>query len=274
MAEATGPVRATIRWPNGLSQQFEGLPVNHRIEIEEGSARFTAKPFTATAYTQAGPPPALEPLPSKVETWLVEPLRAPAFSLPDLAGNIHDLQSFRGSFLLLNFWATTAPLSLEQLQLLQRYQADLATKKLQVLAINVDEAAAAQEARSFVAQQALSFPVLFASEETAGIYNIIYRHLFDRRRNLGIPTSFLLDAEGMIVKVYQGPIDPRHLIEDVESAPATSAARMLKAIPFKGTLHQDAFHRNDFTYGVAMFQQGYLQQASESFHGGCRRQAG
>src|SRR5664279_3097340 len=48
-----------------------------------------------------------------------------------------------------------------------------------------------------------SFPVLFASAETAGIYNIIYRHLFDRRRDLPLPLSFLLDREGMIVKVYQ-----------------------------------------------------------------------
>ena len=192
-------------------------------------------------------------------------MRAPTFSLPDLAGNIHDLQSFRGSFLLLNFWTTTAPLSLDQLRLLHRYRAELATRQLQILAINVNEVAGTQEARSFATQQAFSFPVLFANEDTAGIYNIIYRHLFDRRRNLGIPTSFLLDTEGMIVKVYQGPIDPRRLIEDVESAPATSAARILKAIPFKGELYQGAFHRNDFTYGVALFQQGYLQQAMESF---------
>jgi tetratricopeptide (TPR) repeat protein len=265
VGETTGPVRAMIRWPNGLSQQFEGLPVNHRIEIEEGSAAFTAKPFAAAAYAQAGPPAALEPLPSKVETWLIDPLRAPTFSLPDLAGNIHKLESFRGNFLLLNFWATTAPLSLEQLRLLHRHRAVLATRQLQILAINVNEVAETQEARSFATQQALSFPVLFANEDTAGIYNIIYRHLFDRRRNLGIPTSFLLDTEGMIVKVYQGPADPRRLIEDVESAPATSAARIMKAIPFKGELYQGAFHRNDFTYGVALFQQGYLQQAAESF---------
>jgi Flp pilus assembly protein TadD/peroxiredoxin len=265
VGESAESVRATIRWPNGLSQQFEDLPVNHRIEIEEGSAKFTAKPFAATAYAQAGPPPASEQLPAEAQTWLIEPLRAPAFSLADLAGNLHELQSFRGSFVLLNFWATTAPVSQEQLRLLHRHSAELAAKKLQILAINVNEAADTQKARAFAAQQSLSFPVLFATEETAGIYNIIYRHLFDRRRNLGIPTSFLLDAEGMIVKVYQGVIDPRHLIEDVESAPATSASRMLKAIPFKGTLHQDAFRRNDFTYGVALLQQGYLQQASESF---------
>jgi hypothetical protein len=76
-----GAIRATVRWPSGLSQQFEHLPVNHRIEIEEGSAAFVAKPFAAPApaYAQAGPPPALDPLPFQVETWLIEPLKLRSF---------------------------------------------------------------------------------------------------------------------------------------------------------------------------------------------------
>ena len=265
--EAAGPLRATIRWPNGLTQQFEGLPVNHRIEIDEGAAAFAAQPFSAAvaAYAQAGPEPALEPVPVNVETWIIDPLKAPAFSLPDLAGNVQSLQSLRGSFVLLNFWAANAPLALDLLKLLHRHQAALAASHLQILAVSVSEASGLQEARTFAAQEALSFPVVFATEETAGIYNIIYRHLFDRRRDLGIPTSFLLDREGILVKVYQGPIDPQRLIEDVRLIPANAADRMRIAIPFGGELYQGTFARNQFTYGVALFQHGYLQQAEESF---------
>ena len=99
----------------------------------------------------------------------------------------------------------------------------------------------------------------------AGIYNIVYRYLFDRRRDLAIPTSFLLDREGMIVKVYQGPLDSQRVLEDVQSVPTTEAERRQKAIPLGGSLYQGAFQRNDFTYGVAMFQHGYLEQAAASF---------
>ena len=58
-------VKATIRWPNGLVQEFENLPVNNRIEIEEGSSQFSAKPFVAApaTFAKAGAPPALKPLP-------------------------------------------------------------------------------------------------------------------------------------------------------------------------------------------------------------------
>src|SRR4029077_7538487 len=66
-----GPVRATVRWPNGLTQTFENLPVNPRIEIQEGSNDFQASPFAIPppSYARAGDAHKLEPLPSSVETW-------------------------------------------------------------------------------------------------------------------------------------------------------------------------------------------------------------
>ncbi len=260
-------LRATVRWPSGLSQVFEDLPVNHRIEIEEGSAAFVATPFSAPppSYAQPGTPPSLNSLPSVVGTWLVEPLQAPEFSLPDLAGNTRELHSFLGGFVLLNFWATKAPLCRDDLTRLHQHRSELAASKLSIVAINVDNAADFKIAKSYATQLALSFPVLFATADVAGIYNIIYRYLFDRRRDLAIPTSFLLDKEGMIVKLYQGPADPRQVLEDVKSVPATTADRMRKALPLGGVLYQDAFQRNDFTYGVALFQHGYLDAAASSF---------
>ncbi len=260
-------IRATVRWPSGLVQQFEGLPSNHRIEIEEGASSFAAKPFaTAPAsWAKAGPVTALEPLPVQVDTWLLEPLKAPEFSLPDLAGNMRELKQSRGGLVLINFWATTGPLCRNQLKLLQQHRSALAVKNLHILAINLDGQAEASAVRALAAQEGISFPVLFATEELAGIYNIIYRYLFDRRRDLAIPTSFLLDKNGMIVKVYQGAIVPQRLLDDVSSLPITAVERSKKAIPFSGKLYQGSFQRNDFTYGVAMFQHGYLDQAAESF---------
>jgi len=165
----------------------------------------------------------------------------------------------------LNFWATKAPACREELTRLHQHRSAFAASKLEVLAMNVDDAADLQAARKYATQLALSFPVLFANADVAGIYNIIYRYLFDRRRDLAIPASFLLDWDGMIVKLYQGPVDPAQLLNDIRSVPTTGAERMQKALPFAGVLYQDAFQRNDFTYGVAFFQHGYLDAAAESF---------
>ncbi len=158
---------------------------------------FVAKPFAAPAasYAQAGPSSEIEPLPSQVDTWLVEPLLAPAFSLPDLAGSMRELRSLRGSFVLLNFWATNAPLCRDQLRLLHRHQSALTAGQLKILAVSVDDPGDLGKAHTFAGQERFSFPVVFATEDVAGIYNIIYRYLFDRRRDLAIPTSFLLDRK-------------------------------------------------------------------------------
>jgi len=267
VGKTEGSVRATIRWPSGLTQVFEHLPVNRRIEVEEGSENFAVKPFgfAAAAYAHAGETQQSEALPASVETWLIEPLSAPEFSLPDLTGNLRKLSSFQGGFVLLHFWTTASPLCDEQLRVFQKHQSAFAASGLRVLGINVDDSSDIAGARSAVAKEGISFPILLATQDVAGIYNIVYRYLFDRRRDLGLPTSFLVDAEGMIVKVYQGLVNPERIAEDIKSVPGTAAARVRKALPFEGTLYQDEFQRNDFTYGVAMFQRGYLEQAAASF---------
>jgi Flp pilus assembly protein TadD/peroxiredoxin len=267
LGKAQGTVHASIRWPSGLTQAFEHLPVNHRIDIQEGSEDFLAKPFAVSppSYARAGEPQKPELLPSSVETWLIEPLGAPEFSLPDLAGNIRDLRSFRRGTLLLSFWATALPTCREQLRLLQQYESTLAAGGLRIVGINVDDPGDAQTARSFAAEEGLSFTNLLATQEVAGVYNIIYRYLFDRRRDLPIPASLLLDKDGMIVKVYQGTVHPERLLEDLKSIPGTQADQIRRALPLGGVLYQRTFRRNDFTYGVAMFQRGYLEQAAASF---------
>src|SRR6201996_7085215 len=147
-------VLATIRWPSGLSQELKELPLNHRIEVEEGSAAFRSTAFAAlpVAYAQPAPSPAVAQLPTRVATWLMEPLQAPEFTLPDLTGNKHELREFRGGFVLLNFWATTASLSGEQLKLLHRKRSSFAAGRVKIVAINVDSAGDANKARSFATQ--------------------------------------------------------------------------------------------------------------------------
>ncbi len=260
-------VRATIRWPSGLTQTFDGLASNCRFEIHEGSRDFTAKPFATTpqSWAQTNDHPSGEVVPSPVGTWLVEPVGAVDFSLPDLTGNVRDLRSFQGSFLLLNFWTTALPACRDQLQVLRRSQSALASRGLKIACVNVDDPSNVRIVQSFASKEGLSFPILMGTRELAGIYNIVYRYLFDRHRDLSLPTSFLIDEKEEIVKVYQGEFTPEQLLQDLASVPRTSADRVRKALPFPGILQHGEFQRNAFTYGVAFFQHGLLDQAEQSF---------
>lgn len=269
LGEAGGMAKATVRWPSGLVQTFEGLQRNQRVVLEEGVTTFSATPFAKVpaAYVRETPHPVVpkETLPEDVETWLLSPLQAPMFELKDDAGATHRLTDFLGAPTLLYFWSSSAPKCREQLRNLQNHRAALDAGGLKVVAINADAVADIAAARKVVAEERVSFLALFASEDVAGIYNIVFRYLYDRRRDLALPTSFLLDAEGKIIKVYQGAVDATRVASDASVARISLAGQIKRALPFRGELIQGTFQRNDFTYGVAMFQHGYLAQAAESF---------
>lgn len=269
IGHGTGPIEATVRWPSGLMQTFRELPRNCRVELVEGTATFGVKAFTTVgaASLRAGrtAPPVARPGPATVETWLLDPMPAPDFVLPDEEGTRHALRALRGGVVLLQFWATTSAVSREQLRTLEQHRTALAAGRIRVLAINVDQADAAVAARAVAREERVSYPMLFATDDVAGIYNILYRYLFDRRANLAIPSAFLIDGDGLIVKTYQGAMAVDRLLEDAGSIPGNKAERVKKALPFAGTLYAGEFLRNDFTLGVAMFQRGYYEQATASF---------
>jgi Tfp pilus assembly protein PilF len=131
--------------------------------------------------------------------------------------------------------------------------------------VNVDDPADPEKLRALARERRLSLPILRGSEDVAGIYNILYRYLFDRHRDLGLPTSFLIDTHGDIVKIYQGLANPENVELDSRSIPQTDAERLARALPFPGATATFEFGRNDLSSGSVFFQRGYFGQAAASF---------
>ena len=104
-----------------------------------------------------------------------------------------------------------------------------------------------------------------ASEDAAAIYNLLFRSIFDRHRDLPLPTSFLIDEKGRIVKVYQGAVAPEQVKQDIGNIPKTSADRLRKALPFAGIANTFDYGRNQLSLGSVFFQHGYPDAAEEFF---------
>ncbi|MGH9407670.1 MAG: FG-GAP-like repeat-containing protein [Terriglobia bacterium] len=294
LGDSKQPVSVTVRWPNGKTQQFENAPPGHCLTIEEGAAHFLATPYTRRGKSGnadlvrpemrrsqivATVPPAIRPslpasgqapitataapeeLPHNFETWLIAPIEAPGFELTDLSGKLHNLRSYQGRPALLNFWASNSPASMDSLTALTRREAAWRPTGLQALPLNVDEAPDTRRLASLARRSGWRFPVLLAAGGTAAVYNLLYRYTFDRRRDIEIPTSFLLDEQGMIVKIYRGPIRAANVTDDLRHMPRTAAERQRRALPFPGQYYGGPFARNYFTYGVAFAEHGYARAA-------------
>lgn len=279
LGDAKGPVKASIRWPSGLVQEVGNLPLNHAIWVKEGSLPTRMEPFKPRNLALTSLPhqdevadghrksasPQPEPLPSIVETWMLSPVSAPEFSLPDLNGRLRSLSELRGKPVLINFCNVESAICRDGLRQFEQIHQRWAIDGVQLLTINVNDTGSTDEIRKLARELHLSFPVLIGSDDVTSVYNILYRYLFDRHRDLTLPTSLLLDANGEVVKVYQGFVDTKNVDHDFRHIPQTAAERLSKALPFPGITEVTAFPRNYLSYGSIFFQRGYYDQAGASF---------
>ncbi len=252
-------LRATVTWPSGAVQTFEHLSPGHRIEIEEGNPTFHSVPFRPRKRHAPATLVALaEKLPESPQTWLVEPVLAPAITVSDQNGVTRSLADGAGRPRVLLWCRSDCAESRRQLDDLERVAPEWKRAGLEVFAVCVDGKAPR-------AAGAYSFPIVTADATTAAVYNIFYRYLFERRRNIPLPAAFLLDGVGRVVKVYRGIVEPAEILADWRSAPGTAEARLQRAVAFRGLYFGAPLHHNYFTYGVAFFRYGFLDQASVSF---------
>ncbi len=269
LGETKAPVTATIRWPSGLVQKLRDLPVDHRIWVEEGSPPSHKEAFGVAKLVAGGASAAVTPeiqaLPVSFGTWLLAPVAAPDFSIPDLTGQVETLSARRGKPMLLYFWSAASPACRKQLAQFDQAYARWTKEGWQLVTVHADDLPSAGEGSTLAPYRHLSFPILASAPDLVAIYNILYRSLFDRHRDLSLPTSFLIDESGAIVKIYQGPVQQERIEDDFRQIPRTASGRMAKALPFPGVSETTEFGRNYLAYGSVFFERGYMDQAEYFF---------
>ncbi len=198
------------------------------------------------------------------EHGFTSPFPAPDFTLRDLDGREQSLSALAGHPALVCFWATWAPPSRAALDDLARERQALTAAGASILALSVDPPEDVAKVRS--SAQAVGVPVMIAGAETAGTYNILHRYLFDRREDLRLPTAFLVNGQGEIVKIYTDAIPAGSIAQDVGTHRSASPEECLtRAVPFAGTFYSPPGERNYFQYGLELSEQGFDRPALAAF---------
>jgi tetratricopeptide (TPR) repeat protein/peroxiredoxin len=256
----------SVRWPTGVIEVFENVPANRRVEIEEGHKEFSAVGYRSTPSSSERPivPLTSPPQPATVSSWLISPLFGPDMKFSDLKGGAHQLSSMTGQPILLSFFRIDCGENQKQLHILREASASLAKSGLSVIAVAVNAGTNRTTIEEFASSN-VGIPIFLADERAAGAWNIQYRYLFDRRRDMSFPMSFLLDKSGATIKIYQGLVEPPQVIDDSNSAPSTPQERFARALPFSGPYYGNEMRHNYFTYGVAFAEYGYVEAAQAAF---------
>jgi len=129
---------------------------------------------------------------------------APAFDLPDLEGNKVELSSMKGKVLILDFWATWCPPCKEEVPHLVRLQSKYRDQGLQIVGLSLDKGGASV-VKPFAEEHDVNYTMLIATDETAKAYGGVAM----------IPTTFVVDRSGVVVKRFIGYTTPEAFEEAI-----------------------------------------------------------
>jgi cytochrome c biogenesis protein CcmG/thiol:disulfide interchange protein DsbE len=131
-------------------------------------------------------------------------VQASDFTLQTLDGRSVKLSDYRGQVILLNTWASWCPPCRAEMPDLEAYYREHKEDGFVVLAVNDEESAST--VANFIQAQGFTFPVLLDPEgKVMSQYGV-----------RGLPTSFLIDRNGMVRGVWSGQLSPERLKQIVD----------------------------------------------------------
>jgi cytochrome c biogenesis protein CcmG, thiol:disulfide interchange protein DsbE len=129
---------------------------------------------------------------------------APSLELPRLSGaGKRSLEDYRGTVVVLNFWASWCEPCREESPLLDRWHRRMEPRGGTVL--GVDALDVTTDARAFIRRYGLSYPMLRDGDgDTRESFGIV-----------GFPETFVIDRRGRIAAVRRGPVDEAFMRSEV-----------------------------------------------------------
>lgn len=119
---------------------------------------------------------------------------APVFALTDDRGAAVSLDRYRGRIVVMNLWASWCPPCRAEMPDLQRLASAYAADGIAIVGVNEGESP--QRARAFADSLQIRFPIWI---DGAQRYGRTYAAL-------GLPTTVILDANGVVVRGFDGPL--------------------------------------------------------------------
>ncbi len=133
--------------------------------------------------------------------------QAPDFELTTLSGEPIRLSELQGKKVILNFWATWCPPCKAEMPHMQNFYEEYAeTENVEIVAVNLTSGDREASVEAFVKDYGLTFPIPMDVEGEVG----------QKFQAVTIPTSYIIDTNGLIQHKIVGPMD-ENMMQDFVS---------------------------------------------------------
>ncbi|MBT8333431.1 MAG: TlpA family protein disulfide reductase [Desulfobacterales bacterium] len=129
----------------------------------------------------------------------------PRFKLPDvITGEMVDSKELNGTSMLVTFFATWCPPCIQEIPNLIELQNEYSSRNFSVIGMSVDQGE--KVVKNLVTKKGINYPVMMADDSVTRNFGGVY----------GIPTSFLVNSKGNVVKKYTGYVPHSVLVRDIK----------------------------------------------------------
>ena len=126
------------------------------------------------------------------------------FALTTFDGEEFRLSEQRGNIVVVNFWYPSCPPCRDEMPELQELHDAYADEGFRVVGVSVDDRGSLPTIEAFIGELGIDFP----------IYHDPSWEIVDSYSLLGLPGTFLVDRDGVVVRRWMGPFRPME--EDVQ----------------------------------------------------------
>lgn len=182
--------------------------------LASGSSGALPGPVAQTGQPEADTPAVIR--------FVKDPTPVQDFTVRDLDGQQIASADWRGKVTIVNFWATWCVPCLQEIPdfiaLQEKYR-----DHLQIVGLSMDEGPADQ-VRAFVREHKMNYPVAVADPDVGAKFGGVF----------GLPTTFVVDPQGLVVQKHMGLISPAVYEQEVRALAGLSVDARIETVEDTG----------------------------------------
>ncbi|OIR24628.1 TlpA family protein disulfide reductase [Bathymodiolus thermophilus thioautotrophic gill symbiont] len=133
-------------------------------------------------------------------------IQLPKFSVVDMNGKVHNNDTVKGKYLVVNFWATWCPPCLREIPAFVDFY-DKHSDTVEILGMDYEQASI-EKITEFTESFMVSYPIILSNNKN--------RAEFEKfGKVVGMPTTYIYTPDGTLINHYMGEVSMKTLEEAI-----------------------------------------------------------